>query len=85
MDDADRVYHELRRLGMPVFRWDRIWPHTPVLPNDCSPHWRGHLLQLLCHQDLRVSDIDTVCRELLQLLASTRASSALATLAADRA
>ena len=71
VDDADRVYHTLRLQGMPVFRWDRVWPQTPVLPNDFAPHWRQHLLQLLCHQDLSVADIGMVCRAVSHELSTT--------------
>lgn len=66
VDDAERVYHALRLLGMPVYRWDRVWPRTPMLADDCAPHWRQHLLQLLCHQDLSTADVATVCRTLVQ-------------------
>lgn len=71
VDDADRVYHTLRLQGMPVFRWDRVWPQTPVLHNDLAPHWRQHLLQLLCHQDLSVADVGTVCRALSDELSTS--------------
>ena len=30
VDDAERVYHALRSQGMPVYRWDRVWPRTPA-------------------------------------------------------
>jgi dTDP-4-amino-4,6-dideoxygalactose transaminase len=60
VDDAERVYHALRREGMPVFRWDRVWPGTPRLPGDRAPHWQRHLLQLVCHQNLSLADIDAV-------------------------
>ena len=52
VDDAQRVYHALRLHGVPVFRWDRIWPGTPVIDGDIGLKWSQHLLQFLCHQDL---------------------------------
>ncbi len=64
VDDADRVYHALRLLGMPVFRWDRIWPGTPALAGDMGPQWSRHVLQLLCHQDLSKADIRRVVDQL---------------------
>ena len=60
VEDGDSVYHQLRRLGMPVFRWDRVWPGTPAASHDEGPRWSRHLLQLLCHQDLDASDIARV-------------------------
>lgn len=71
VDDADLVYDALRQGGMPVFRWDRAWPQTPVLDDDCGHLWRRHVLQLLCHQDLSLCDIATVCRDLMKLLPVT--------------
>ncbi len=57
VDDADRVYQALRAQGIPVFRWDQIWPGTPILPHDVGLDWSQHVLQLLCHQDLSEDDI----------------------------
>ena len=57
VDDADRVYQAIRDAELPVFRWDRIWPGTPELPGDVGPAWSLHVLQLLCHQDLRPADV----------------------------
>jgi perosamine synthetase len=67
VDDAERVYQALRREGMPVYRWDRVWPGTPRLDGDCASLWQRHLLQLLCHQDLRPGDIAGVCRAVIRL------------------
>lgn len=66
VDDADRVYEHLRMRGMPVFRWDRIWPDMPVMPGDMGPLWSQHVLQLLCHQDLSAADIGRVVAEIRQ-------------------
>jgi perosamine synthetase len=57
-DAADEVYAGLRAAGMPVFRWDRLWPGTPTdLPNDHGIAWSRHVLQFLCHQDLSATDV----------------------------
>jgi perosamine synthetase len=68
VDDAECVYASLRELGMPVFRWDRVWPGVPVLTNDVGPRWSHHVLQLLCHQDLSPADIARTSRAVLALL-----------------
>jgi len=66
VDCADRVYGELRRRRMPVFRWDRRWPGTPDLPGDAGGHWSREVLQLLCHQNLDPEDVDAVAEATLQ-------------------
>lgn len=68
VDDADRVYHVLRTQGLPVFRWDRIWPGTSATQHDVGPDWSQHVLQLLCHQDLLVEDIQDTAHGVLALL-----------------
>lgn len=71
VDDADRVYHALRRLAAPVFRWDHIWPGTPAIAGDQGPRWSRHVLQLLCHQDLRDDEVDRVVATIRHLLVSS--------------
>lgn len=68
VDDADRVYDALRNAGLPVFRWDRIWPGTPDLPGDVGLLWARHVLQLLCHQDLSESDVRRTAAATAELL-----------------
>lgn len=60
VDDAARLYAELRAQGLPVFRWDRQWPGTPSRKGDMGPLWSNHLLQLLCHQSLRAGEVQRV-------------------------
>jgi len=66
VDAAEPAYRALRKAGVPVFRWDRIWPGTPRLEDDIAPDWSEHLLQFPCHQDLGGQRlrryIDTVTR-----------------------
>jgi dTDP-4-amino-4,6-dideoxygalactose transaminase len=68
VDDADRIYQSLKATGLPVFRWDKVWPDTPQLDNDAGPRWSVHVLQLLCHQNLRESDINLISSAILKLL-----------------
>lgn len=74
VDDADRVYHALRTLALPVFRWDKIWPGTPRIDGDVGPLWSQHVLQLLCHQDLSQADIERTSIAILGLLSTKRAT-----------
>lgn len=66
VQEGDRVYHRLRALGMPVFRWDRVWPGTPNSRHDEGLRWSQHVLQLLCHQDLSRADIGQVAEQVRQ-------------------
>ncbi|WP_326539113.1 DegT/DnrJ/EryC1/StrS family aminotransferase [Pseudorhodoferax sp.] len=76
VDDAERIYHALRAEGVPVFRWDRLWPGTPQLPGDAGPDWSHHVLQLLCHQDLSAQDIDHAAQRLATALRASAAQPA---------
>ena len=69
VDTPDPGYAELRRLGMPVFRWDRLWPDVPWLANDQGQLWSHHVIQLACHQDLSDGDITRFVGHLLRLYA----------------
>jgi hypothetical protein len=62
VDDAEPVYQAARTQKLPVFRWDRTWPGTPVLPDDTGARWSRHVLQLLCHQDLSDADITSTAQ-----------------------
>jgi dTDP-4-amino-4,6-dideoxygalactose transaminase len=68
VDDADRIYQVLKELNFPVFRWDKLWPGTPIMINDAGPGWSKHVLQLLCHQDLASREIDAIAKAITQLL-----------------
>ena len=68
---ADRVYESLRLQRLPVFRWDRVWPGTPVLAGDTGHAWSRKVLQLLCHQDLSERDVQFFAASVLDALAHT--------------
>jgi perosamine synthetase len=67
VEKPDPGYAELRRLRMPVFRWDRLWPGVPALEGDHGTRWSHHVLQLACHQDLDDADINQFVATLLRL------------------
>lgn len=70
VDRPDPGYGELRRLGMPVFRWDRLWPGVPHLAQDQGRKWSHHVIQLACHQDLSGQDFRGFVDHLLRLYRS---------------
>lgn len=58
--NLDRIYPELRKAALPVYRWDRYWPEgTHDIVGPTHP-WGESLLQVNCHQDLDVSHIDSM-------------------------
>lgn len=57
VDRPEAVYQEVRHAGIPVFRWDELWPTSPVLAGDVGNDWATHVFQIGCHQDLRSEDI----------------------------
>jgi perosamine synthetase len=65
-EHPDPGYTELRRLGMPVFRWDRVWPGVPRMALDQGLGWSHHVLQLACHQDMSQADLETLLQAVLK-------------------
>lgn len=69
VENPEPIYQKLRLIGVPVNRWDRVWPGTPRFEKDQGAGWRTHVLQLLCHQSLSDQEIAwtlTTIRETLQ-------------------
>ncbi|MDH0867769.1 DegT/DnrJ/EryC1/StrS family aminotransferase [Mitsuaria sp. GD03876] len=63
----DPGYLEMRKLGVPVSRWDRLWPGVPALPGDAGKAWSHHVLQLACHQDLTDADLRRIVEQVERL------------------
>jgi len=60
VDNPQPRYRALRAQRLPLFRWDRVWPGTPVLADDVGPRWSTEVFQLACHQDLSESDVRAI-------------------------
>jgi hypothetical protein len=60
VDNPAASYQQLRSAGIPIFRWDEIWPGTPALDGDHGLDWAHRVFQLGCHQDLSLSDIEAM-------------------------
>jgi len=60
VEDPEPVYRAVRAAGVPVFRWDQIWPGTPMLDNDVGLDWARSVFQLSCHQDMDEADVQLV-------------------------
>lgn len=65
VDDADAAYQALKACGVPVSRWDWLWPGVPDLPSDQGKLWSHHVLQLHCHQDISDQDRNWVIGSVL--------------------
>jgi len=68
VDFPDKSYLALRSAGIPVFRWDELWPKTPQLDRDVGRLWATHIYQLPCHQDLSINDVDAIANTVLRLI-----------------
>jgi hypothetical protein len=70
VDAPAKVYQRVRRAGIPVFRWDDVWPDIPMMPRDTGSEWAVHVFQLGCHQDLELSDLAAMADALREILST---------------
>jgi dTDP-4-amino-4,6-dideoxygalactose transaminase len=61
-EHPDEVFRRARHSGIPVFRWNWLWPDTPEYNGDVGRIWSRKLLQLPCHQDLTDTDIQRIAQ-----------------------
>ena len=60
VNQPDPAYERLRASGIPVFRWNWLWPDTPRITGDDGMAWSHHVFQLPCHQDLAPEDLEKI-------------------------
>jgi dTDP-4-amino-4,6-dideoxygalactose transaminase len=65
-----KVYQRVRRAGIPVYRWDDVWPDIPMMPGDSGSEWAVHVFQLGCHQDLELDDLAAMADKLREILST---------------
>lgn len=65
LDEPEAAYEAARTQGLPVSRWDWLWPGVPDLPGDQGKRWSVHVLQLHCHQDLSAEQRERIIATLL--------------------
>ena len=70
VDGPARIYQRVRSAGIPVFRWDDVWPDIPMMPGDTGPNWAVHVFQLGCHQDLELADLACMADTLRDIVAT---------------
>jgi dTDP-4-amino-4,6-dideoxygalactose transaminase len=61
VDQPQAAYARMRAAGLPVFRWDRLWPGASGINDDVGSDWASSLIQFACHQSLGASDIEAIC------------------------
>lgn len=72
VDEPGRVYAAVRAYGIPVFRWDEVWPSRPTITGDHGAAWSTHVFQLGCHQDLGPGDLSQMIDALAAIIGGYR-------------
>ena len=68
VEEPERHYQLVRSAGVPIFRWDEIWPSTPRVAGDSGHVWSSHVFQIGCHQDLSLEAIDMIAAAVRRVL-----------------
>jgi perosamine synthetase len=68
VDEPSASYLALRNAGVPIFRWDDLWSDTPHIPGDVGRIWATHVFQLPCHQDLTLSELERIARQVRDVI-----------------
>jgi perosamine synthetase len=70
VDKPDPKYHKLKNMGLPIFRWNWLWPGTPVIAGDFGPKWSSEIFQLACHQNLTNEELQCICSTVISVCSS---------------
>jgi dTDP-4-amino-4,6-dideoxygalactose transaminase len=68
VERPDAIYMDVRAAGIPVFRWNEVWPSCTAIAGDFGVHWASHVFQIGCHQDLRPDELAEMARALASLV-----------------
>ena len=68
VDEPSTSYTALRNAGVPIFRWDDVWPGTPQIPDDAGQLWARHVFQLPCHQDLTLVELERMAGQVRDVI-----------------
>jgi hypothetical protein len=71
LKNPEAAYSLMRRMRLPVFRWDYVWPGTPTLAGDAAVTWTRGVIQIACHQSLRLVDVAGVAAAIRDCIAAT--------------
>jgi len=74
VEQPEASYQAIRAAGVPIFRWDQIWPGMPAIRGDFGVQWAKHIFQLGCHQDLSIDDLSRMVDRVRPLVAGAAAA-----------
>lgn len=66
--DPERVFPELKRRGVPVYRWEAAFEANAAVTCPISARFRKTLIQLPCHQGLTASERDWMADTILSVV-----------------
>jgi len=66
VEAPEPLYQRVRARGVPLYRWDVLWPHTPAIAADAGRDWSTHVFQLACHQNMSEADVEAVAAAIQQ-------------------
>lgn len=66
--DPDRVFPELKRRGLPVYRWETAFGGCTPGTCEVSERFRRSLIQLPCHQSLTAAELGWIADAILSTL-----------------
>lgn len=72
--NPDAKYRQLKESGLPVFRWNWLWPGTPVIDGDVGIRWSSEVFQLACHQDLSDDELSCIAKTVVEICGEPRDS-----------
>ena len=73
-EQPEASYMAIRAAGVPIFRWDQVWPGTPIIEGDYGIEWATHVFQIGCHQDLGIADLSRMANRLRQIITGNDSS-----------
>jgi dTDP-4-amino-4,6-dideoxygalactose transaminase len=68
LPDPERVFPELKRRGIPVYRWETAFSDSPPGTCEVSEAFRRSLIQLPCHQSLMPAELAWISDTILSIL-----------------
>lgn len=66
--DPERVFPELKRRGIPVYRWETAFDGSACGTCEVSDRFRQSLIQLPCHQSLTAAELNWITSTILSAL-----------------
>lgn len=68
ISEPERVFPELKRRGVPVYRWETAFEESAAAACPASARFRQTLIQLPCHQGLTAAERDWIADTILSVV-----------------